>query len=44
MVKKGQIGKGYLYLTENWLGRNNIWCAEDSHSHWCHICSKGFLD
>ena len=42
--KKCKIWKGVLYLTENQLGRNKIWCAEDHHSYMCHICAKGFLD
>ena len=33
-----------LYLTENRLGRNEIWCAEDNHSYMCHICAKRFLN
>ena len=28
-VKKCKIGKGNMYLTENRLGRNEIWCRED---------------
>ena len=31
---------GNLYLTENQLGRNEIWCVEDNHSYTCHM----FLD
>ena len=42
--KKCKIGKENLYLTENRLGRNEIWCAEYYHSYVCHICAKGFLD
>ena len=42
--KKSKIGKGNLYLTENWLGRNEIWYAEDNHSYICHISVKEFLD
>ena len=42
--KKRKIWKGNLYLTENRLGRNEIWYAEDNHSYMCHICAKGFLD
>ena len=41
-VKKHKIGKGNLYLTENQLSRNEMWCAADNHIHMCHICAKGF--
>ena len=30
--KKCKIGKGNLYLTENWLSWNEIRCAEDNHN------------
>ena len=40
----GDFTKGNLYLTENQLGRNEIWCAEDYHNYMCHLCAKGFLD
>ena len=43
-AKKSKIGYGNLYLTENWLSRNKMWCAVDNHNHMCHICAKGFLD
>ena len=42
--KRCKIRKENLYLTENLLGRNEIWYAEDNHSYMCHICAKGFLD
>ena len=41
---KHKIGKGNLYVTENRLGRNEIWCAADNHNYMWHICAKGFLD
>ena len=28
-----RIGKGNLYLTENWLSRNKMWCAADNHNY-----------
>ena len=43
-VKKRKIWKENLYLTEDWLGRNEIWYAEDNHSYMCHIWAEGFLD
>ena len=43
-VKNAKLGKGNLYLTENRLGRNKIWCTEDNQSYMCHICAKEFLD
>ena len=39
-----KIRKGNLYFTENQLGRNEMWYAEDNHSYMCHIWAKGFLD
>ena len=45
--KKTQNWEGNQYLTENQLGRNEIWCAEDNHSFILHIScisAKGFLD
>ena len=39
-LKKRKIGKGNLYLTENRLGRNEIWYAEHDHSYMCHIMGK----
>ena len=41
---KRKIGKGNLYLTENRLSRNKMWCAADNHNYMCHICAKGILD
>ena len=35
-----QNGKGNLYLTENGLSRNEMWCASDNHSNVRHICAK----
>ena len=43
-VKKRKIGKGNLYLTENRLIKNEMWCAADIHNYMCHIYAKGFLD
>ena len=40
--KKCKIGKGNLYLTENWYDKNKIWSVEDNDSYMCHICAKGF--
>ena len=36
-VKNAKIGKGNLYLTENGLSRNEIYCAADIHNYMCHI-------
>ena len=30
-LKNAKLGEGYLYLTENWLDRNEIWYSEDDH-------------
>ena len=43
-VKKCKIGKGNLYLTENRLSRNEMWCAAENQNHTCHIYAKGILD
>ena len=43
-VKKCKIGKEILYLTENPLSRNEMWCASDNHNDMCHICAKEILD
>ena len=43
MVTNHKIGKGNLYLTENRLSRNKMWCIADNHNCMCHICAKGFL-
>ena len=41
--KKREIGKGNLYLTENQLARNEIWCVEDNHSIYLpHKCKRIF--
>ena len=42
-VKKRKIGTRNLCLTDNGLGRNEIWCAVGNHNYMCHII-KGFLD
>ena len=42
--KKRKIGKGNLYLTENQLRKNEMWCASDNHNDMCHIRAKGHLD
>ena len=44
MVKKRKIGKGNLYLTENRLSRNEMWCAADDYNNMCYICAKELLD
>ena len=41
---KRKIGKRKLYLTENRLNRNDVWCAADNHKYTCHIRVKEFLD
>ena len=43
-VKQRKIRKGNLYLTENWLSRNEMWCATDNHNNMCPICAKVLLD
>ena len=43
-VKKRNIGKGIMYLPENRLSRNEMWCAVDIYNYMCHTCAKGFLD
>ena len=42
--KKHKIGKGNLYLTENWLSSNEMCCAADNHNYMCHTCAKELLD
>ena len=42
-VKKCKIGKGNLYLAENRISRNEMWCAADNHNYMCHICAEEFL-
>ena len=43
-VKKLKIGKGNLFLTENLLSRNEMWCVTDTHNYMRHSCAKGFSD
>ena len=43
-VKNAKVGKGKIYLTENRLCRNEMWCAADNNNYMCQICAKGFLD
>ena len=33
-----------MYLTENRISRNEMWCASDNHNNMCHICAKELLD
>ena len=42
MVKKTpQIGKENLYITENRLNKNEIWCEADNHSYYVsHMCKR----
>ena len=35
---------GNLYLTENQLSRNAMWCTTDNHNYICQICGKEFSD
>ena len=42
-VKKCKIGKGNLYLIENWLSWNDMRCAAANHNYMCHTCAKEFL-
>ena len=44
MVKKCKVRKENLYLSENQLSRNEMWCVVDNHNCMCHISAKGFLD
>ena len=41
--KKRKIGKGNLYLTENRLSWNEMWCTPDNHTYMCHTCAKDFF-
>ena len=41
---KTRIVKGNLYLTENWLSRNEMWCTAYNHNCMCHTCAKELLD
>ena len=31
-----------LYLIENWLCRNKIWCVVDNYTYMCHMSAKWF--
>ena len=42
--KKKKLGRGNLYLTENRLSWNEMYCAADNHNYMCHTCAKEFLD
>ena len=42
--KKRKIKKGKPYLTENWLSKNEMWCAADNHNDTCLVCAKELLD
>ena len=33
-----------MYLTENRLSRNEMWCVVDNHNYMCHISAKELLD
>ena len=33
-----------MYLIENRLSRNKMWCTAENHNYMCHICAKEFLD
>ena len=35
---------GNLYLTENRLSWNEMFCAADNHNYICHTCAKECLD
>ena len=43
-VKKRKIGKRNLYLIENRLNTNEMWCEADNKNYRYHICVKGYLD
>ena len=38
--KKRKIGKGNLYLTENPLSGNEMWCVAKNNNYMCHIMCK----
>ena len=42
--KKRKNSKGNLYLTENRLSWNEMFCASDNHNYMCHTCAKEFLN
>ena len=33
-----------MYLTENPLSGNKMWCVANNHNYMCHVCAKGFSD
>ena len=37
MVNNAKIGKGNLYLNENPLSGNEMWCVADNHNYMRHI-------
>ena len=37
---KRKIVKGNLYLTENRLSRNELWCVADDQNYMCHMCKR----
>ena len=39
---KRKIGKGNLYLTENWSSWNEMRCAADNHNYVSHMCKRIF--
>ena len=43
-VKNPKIGNENLYLTDNRLSRNEMWCGAENHTYMCRIYAKGFLD
>ena len=36
--------EGKSISTENWLNKNEMWCALDNYNYMCHMCASGFLD
>ena len=42
--KKRKIGKGNMYLTENRLSWNEIWCSSHNNNYMCHTCAKEVLN
>ena len=43
-TQKRKIEKGNLYLIENRLSRNEMWCGAENYNYMCHVCAKGLLD
>ena len=44
-AKNGKSGKRNLYVTENQLRRDKIWCeADNNNNSMCHICAKELYD